>query len=252
MKKKMALLRSKFLFMNVLAEEPNVEKEVEKEVNTDTPEPDEKAKEKDEKVPERNGSVNFEELVSTARKEERDKLYLQIDKLKKDKNDLLLVVAERDKEISGLKKDAEKLKANYSKASKDLEEGTNTNKTVQNLTLTISQLEKQLEDAQTDYETEIQNLKIGAYRDKQIASAGGEIIAELVSGYTEEEIDSSIELAKKRYAEIQERALSNVQMPRASNPATSKLNAFSEKSISEITNMSAKDYAEYRKNLGMK
>ena len=236
------------LFMSVLAEEPNAEQtkvdnKEEEEITPPTP--------KEQDTPKPSGSVNFEDLVSKARAEEKAKLYPQIEKLKKDKNDLLLVVAERDKKISDLEKELKKATSETTKYKTELEDGTKTNQTVQELTLQYSQLEKEYEDLQSKYDTEIQNLKVNSFREKQIALAGGEIIEELVQGSTEEEVLASVEVAKQRYADIQAKALANVQMPRA-NPSSASMKIFADKSIDEIASMSNEEYKEYRKQLNIK
>lgn len=240
------------LFTRVLAEELGEDLNGGNEEELKDKSDAEQIEEAGDKIPERNGSVNFEDLIAKARKDERDKLYAQIEKVKKDKNDLLLVVGERDKEIDSLKRKLAKTTSDLTKVTKEVETGSRTNKTVQELTLTISQLESQLEEVQVKYETDMQGLKIQSYKERAIALAGGEIIPELVSGSTEEEIDNSIESAKKRYNQIQEQAMSKVQMPRAANPATSQMNVFKEKTVSEIASMSREEYAEYRKNIGLK
>ena len=235
------------LFMSVLAEEPNVE-ENKADDNKDgeaTPPP------KEQDAPKPSGDLNFEDLVVKARSEEKAKLYPQIEKLKKDKNDLLLVVAERDKKISDLEKELKKATSETTKYKTELEDGTKTNKTVQELTLQYSQLEKEYEDLQSKYDIEIQNLKVNSFREKQIALAGGEIIEELVTGSTEDEVLASVEVAKQRYADIQAKALANVQMPRA-NPSSASLKMFAEKSIEEIANMTNEEYKEYRKQINIK
>lgn len=238
------------LFMNVLAEEPKTEPtEPKVEEPTNPTEPTEPPANPE---PKPNGSVNFEELIAKARKEERDKLYPQLEKLKKDKNDLLLVVAERDATIVELEKAVENLQKTHNKLTKDVEEGTKTNKIVQEQSLTISQLEQELEELQAKYETDITSLQLASYKEKAIASAGGEIIAELVSGSTEEEINASIELAKQKYKEIQEKALSSVQMPKSVNPSFATINQSVLKSVDDIKDMTPTEWAEYRKNLGIK
>lgn len=234
------------LVMNVLAEEPNAEQSNGSEEETKTPET---TKTPEQTVPQPTGTVNFEDLVRKAREEEKNKLYPQIEKLKKDKNDLLLVVAEREATIKEQEKTITDLQKNHSKLAKDVEESTSTNKVVQEQALLISQLEQQLEETQSQYETEMNSLKLNSYRDGLIAQAGGEIIAELVTGNTEEEINASIELAKQRYAEIQEKALSNVQMPKSINPSTSMLQQNALKSVDDIAGMDNKAWEAYRADL---
>lgn len=246
MKTFMAYVLSLFV-MNVFAEEPTT---LEEQGQGNEPPGDGDTPPTKKEEPKPSGEVNFEDLVIQARKEEKAKLYPQIEKLKVDKNDLLLVVGERDEEIKKLTKELAKYKETNGKLSKDLEDGTKTNKTVSELTLKISQLEKLLEDATSNHEATLSKIKLDSFKEKQIASANGELIPELVVGETEEEISASIELAKQRYAEIREQAMSGVQMP-YTNPgvSASTLNA---DSLVDVTKMTHEEYAEYRKNLGIK
>ena len=240
------------MFLNVFAEEHNEEQSNGIEEQKEEVKGNENPGEQEKPTPKPSGSVNFEELIAKARKEERDKLYPQIEKLKKDKNDLLLVVAERDKQIAEYEKAVNNLQKEHSKMSKDVEEGTKTNKIVQEQSLTISQLEQELEELQAKYEMDIQSLQVQSYRDKMIASAGGELIPELVTGNTEEEINASIELAKQKYAEIQEKALASVQMPKPANPSISAIQNTQIKSIDDIRTMTPQEWAEARKTMGLK
>ncbi len=70
--------------------------------------------------------INYEDLISKARKEEKDKLYPQIESLKtqinswtEKANTHLITIAEKDSEIAELKKQVETLK--NSKGDKDSE-----------------------------------------------------------------------------------------------------------------------------------
>lgn len=246
-----SMLRKK-AFLNVFAEEPtNPSNEPNNgggEPNPNGGDPNQTPTTKTEPKP--NGSVNFEDLVKKAREEEKAKLYPEITKLKEKNNNLLLVVQERDNTITEQAKKIEKLEKDNGKITKSLEEGTATNKTVSELTLQVSTLEKQLEELQGKYDTDVNALKLESYKEKKIAEANGEIIPELVIGNSEEEVNASFETAKAKYAEITQRALQGVQMP-AVNPSATTIQ-LKEKSIEEIATMSAQDWAEQRKALGLK
>jgi Phage minor structural protein GP20 len=194
-----------------------------------------------------NQTPDFSQAIAQARQDEKDKLYGEISTLKGKNAHLLDTIADRDQEIKGLKKDVDKLKGKLSEADEQLKEGTATNRTVSDLTTQINLLENQLEDLTVKYETEIENVKLESYRDKAIAGAGGEIIAELVSGSTQEEIDQSIEKAKTRYREITERAIQGTQMPRV-NPSSNAVSLGS-LSMDDIAKMSPEDYAKHRSSI---
>jgi archaellum component FlaC len=227
------------MFLNVFAEEPNT-----------PPTPPTGDPEPPKADPKPSGTVNFEELISKARKEERDKLYSDINKHREKANNLLLVVQERDNEITTLKAEVEKLRGDYSKVSDELKTGVKTNKTVSELTATISGLERQLEDLQIQYETDVNSLKLDSFKREKVAEVGGELIPELVTGNTEEEILASIETAKQRYAEITQRALNGVQMPRV-NPSATQIQ-LKDISMDDISKMTPQEWAKHRAELGLK
>lgn len=200
--------------------------------------------------PKPSGTVNYEDLIKKAREDEKAKLYPEIQKLKDSNNNYIIVLGEKEKRIEELEKENESLRKGKDKLSKDLEEGTKTNKTVSQLSAEKSRLERLLEEQQMKHENELNSLKVEAHREKQIAAANGEIIEEAVTGKTIEEVDASIERAKQRYQEIAQRALGNVQMPTVNPSANTKV--FADIPIDQIASMSHAEYAEARKKLGLK
>ena len=251
MEKFMAYVRSILSqkgFMNVFAEG----KEEEDKLEDKKPEDEEpKDKKTEDVVPSTKGTVNFEDLIKKAREEEKAKLYPQIEKLKKEKNDLLTNVSELQEEVDALKGENTSLSETKGKLETSLKEGTASNKTVQKLNLKISQLERDLEDARSAHESEVATLKLEAFKEKQIALAGSDVIPELISGNTEEEVLESIEKSKTRYKEIFDRAIGGVQLP-TSNPNSQAIQLNMDVSEQEISAMTQEQYAEYRTRLGMK
>lgn len=198
--------------------------------------------------------VNFEELIAKARKEEKDKLYPQIDGYKKQvadmttlHNNTLLEMASKDKMIEDLQKQI-----------KELSETKATPEDVNQLANQIQtlQLENQaLKEAQVDVEALTQSInsewEVKLYREQKLREVGNVVIPELVSGNTKEEIDNSIELSKQRYAEIVQGARGGQPYVPASNVSTK---SYSIKDVNplDIRNMSAEEWAEKRKSLGLK
>lgn len=195
--------------------------------------------------PKPSGSVNFEELIAKARKEEKDKLYPEITSLKSKNNDLLLVIGERDKKIA-------ELDSKISELEKQVEESTgkvsaSKSKEISELRATISKLEADLEISKRDTEEIKTRSELELYKVTKISQAGAEVIPELVSGSTREEIDAAIEASKQRYQEIISKATGGVRLP---NPSTTKLNeTFSNKTPEDIRKMSREEYAEFRKQV---
>lgn len=235
------------VFMAVLAEEPTPPTS-DPNLQGGDPTPTPTKTQTPEPTP--SGTVNFEDLIGKARKEERDKLYPEINKLKDDKNKYLLVIGEKDDEIKSLKDEIATLKGDLGNVNTKLKDSKTNNKALTDLQIQYDSLQKEYDTLQTQYENEVNSLKLQSYKEKKIAEASGEIIAELVNGNTEEEINASYELAKTKYTEITNRALQNVQMPSV-NPASSQISLTQDVSLTDIKQMNPKQYAEYRKNLGL-
>jgi hypothetical protein len=203
-------------------------------------------------------NIDFESLIAKARKEEKEKLYPEITKLKEEVekkvtriNELLLAIGEKDEIISQKDKEIKELKTNSKKS--DSQE-------VKDLKIKITELENKL----AEKDKEISTIKLTSYRDKKIAEAGGELIPELVTGNSEEEIDLSIEKAKERYREIVSKIASQQSTkPLSSNnipPANPNTSAFtssqvSTQSLNGLNLMTPEGRAEYekmRKQMGLK
>lgn len=204
-------------------------------------------------------SIDFESLIAKARKEEKEKLYPEITRLKEELekkvtriNELLLAIGEKDEIISQKEKEIKDLGSN-SKKSESQE--------VKDLKIKIADLENKL----SEKDGEISSIKLDSYKQSKMAEAGGEIIPELVTGSSEEEIDLAIEKAKARYKEIISKVTttvnnSNLQSSNSIppvNPNTGNLDkgASTAMNLSGIDMMTAEGRAEYnrlRVQLGMK
>ena len=201
--------------------------------------------------------VNYEDLIAKARKEEKDKLYSQlqgkdtkINDLTEKNNSLLLGLSSKDEEIKTLKNEIKGLKSANTKSDNEmirtLEEEKN------NLLATIDQLKN--EQAQLEeIESRIKNeYEVKLYRMEKLNTVGDEIISELVTGTTKEEIDASFEVAKAKYDSIREKYISKTtQSIPVANVDTSSLNTNSI-NAADISKMSSSEWAEYRAKLGLK
>ena len=209
-------------------------------------------------LPSAQPNIDFESLIAKARKEEKEKLYPEITKLKEEVekkvtriNELLLAIGEKDEIISQKDKEIKELKTNSKKS--DSQE-------VKDLNIKITELENKL----AEKDREISTIKLTSYKDKKIAEAGGELIPELVTGNSEEEIDLAIEKAKERYKEIVSKIASQQSTkPQNSNnipPANPNTSAFtssqvSTQSLNGLNLMTPEGRAEYekmRKQMGLK
>lgn len=202
-------------------------------------------------------SIDFESLIAKARKEEKEKLYPEIAKLKEEAekkvarvNELLLAIGQKDEIISQKDKEIKELKSGSKKTE---------SQEVQELKIQIADLENKL----AEKDGEISTIKITSYKERKIAEAGGEIIPELVSGMSEEEIDLAIEKAKERYKEIvskvapQKQTVANSNSIPPANPNTqnfnnNQVNAMNLSGINLYTPEGRAEYAKMRSQLGMK
>lgn len=220
--------------------------------STNTEGDDGKTKSKSDDTP-----PNFEDLMTRARREEREKLYPQINKLKEEKNSLLLSEEKLKQKVESLEKE-----------NKDLKESSNKSddEKVSALNKEIDALKKELEDVEgskvdenelrKNIEEEIRGeYDTKLYREqrlREISDEGKNVIPELVMGNTKEEIDESIKLAEKRYEEIVKREIGNIEMPKGNSNSGSTNSAIKDVTPSDIRNMSNEEYAEYRKKLNLK
>ena len=203
-------------------------------------------------------SIDFESLIAKARKEEKEKLYPEITKLKEELekkvtriNELLLAIGEKDEIISQKDKEIKELKTNSKKT--DSQE-------VKDLKIKITELENKL----AEKDKEISTIKLASYKDKKIAEAGGELIPELVTGNSEEEIDLAVEKAKERYREIVSKIASQQSTkPQNSNnipPANPNTSTFTNSQVNTqsliglnlMTPEGRAEYAKIRKQMGLK
>lgn len=139
-------------------------------------------------------TINYEQLISQARQEEKAKLYPEITKLKAEKeaqlkriNELIIQVAEKDELIK--QKDSEVKNATSKKV--DSEEVKALKLKVEELTTSLALKVSELDE-----------IKLTTYKESKIREVGSELVPELVRGTTAEEIDSSIVVAQQAYQAI--------------------------------------------------
>lgn len=209
--------------------------------------------------------INYEQLIATARKEEKDKLYplLNAEKekvktLTTQHNELLLSNAQLQKDYEAVKVELQQLKDN--KGIKDSEIVTKLKEEKVKLENELKQLRESavnVDDLRAEIEKEVKaKYEVDLYKVEKMSSDDykGKIIPELVSGTTKEEIDASLESSKNRYSELFAQASPTPQQTTPSVPAgTPNMNTFNQGTIGadDISSMSISDWAEYRKKLGL-
>lgn len=197
--------------------------------------------------------LNYEDLISRARKEERDKLYPKIKALETDKanlttknNDLILKVANLEEENKQLKATGKQSESDVVKKLKaDLEEA---NKKVKNFEENLVDENALREQIKSELEGEYE---VKLYRESKVNELKDSIIPELVTGTTKEEIDNSIELSKQKFEAMKKQILGSTYVPPV-NPNSSK---FQQKdfNIQDLANLDprSQEYKEMRAKLGL-
>lgn len=161
-----------------------------------------------------------EEDLNKARTDEKGKLYSQIEKSQQTVENLTGKITETSKQLSDaitlineLKKKQEGNEEDDGK--KDADVNAKFKRTEDALTKQINLLSDTLKSLETKLSAETQQreffekqLKLDRYKNQKIREVGeGNLILDLVSGNTEEEIDLSIENSKKKYLDIKNRLL---------------------------------------------
>lgn len=148
-------------------------------------------------------TVNYEQLIAQARREEKEKLYLQIEKLKaqaevltKQVNEALLAKGAVEKELADLKDSQKKGDSEeVAKLKAQVEALKSENENLKKNTVSEEDLRKKLEE---EYQVKLYAKdKLAENKDKILS-----VFAEKVVGNTKEEIDSAIEKAIESSNEI--------------------------------------------------
>lgn len=207
--------------------------------------------------------INYEDLIAKARKEEKDKLYGQlqakdskINDLTEKNNNLMLKVGEQEAVIKALQKNLASAKEGGAKI--ESEEIAKLTKERDNLASEIEALKNNALDPK-DIENRVrEEYEVKMYRLEKLHQEGSNLIPELVLGSTKEEIDASIEVAKQRYNDIVSKVTpqqTQQQTPQVNiKPGNPSAGDFSVSNISPdtIASMSPKEWAEYRRKIGLK
>lgn len=218
--------------------------------------------------------INYEDLISKARKEEKEKQYKTIEKLKTQVNTL---TEQHNEDLIKVADLEGKLQASNDKLSKvsegDSEEVKTLKETITTLTGerdTLSKKVKSFEEAKPVSREEIESeiraeleaeYEVKTYKATKLAELRDDILVpELVMGTTKEEIDNSIQSALERSAEIRKSlGISDdkkTQKRTPKTPANPSTSSFQEKEVSlerlATMDVRSQEYAELRKQLGLK
>ena len=215
-----------------------------------------------------NTSINFEQLVAQARKEEKDKLYPRIKKLEdenavllKSSNDSLLKIAALTQEIEKIKGEgAEKTSAEVKELEKKLAAAEKALEDLKKSAVDEAALRASIEK---EYSVKLYiRDKVAENKDDILA-----ILAEGITGSTEEEVDKAIEAAKEKTLSVKkdlglvDESGNPVSTPpkkdkpaKVSNPNPAMARVDSELSIEYLRGLDprSKEYAELRKKMGLR
>ena len=230
---------------------------------------------KDGDEPKNTPTINYEDLISKARAEEKAKQYKTIEKLKgqietltKQHNEDLLKIGQLEEDLKtansklqtagqGDSEEIKTLKDTISTLNKEKSDLENKIKDIEDNTVTREELENEI---RTELEAEY-NTK--AYRAEKMAELKDEILVpELVVGNTVEEIDASIQVALEKSKSIREKLGISDGQPKSpqgrtpktpSNPSMSRVqdSQFSMEYIAGL-DVSSPEYAEFRKQMGLR
>lgn len=224
-------------------------------------------------------NLNFEQLIAQARKEEKDKLYPQIEKLKTENANLVSSINNYLLKIGDLEALIEKLQNESGDSEKDTQIA-NLTKQVNDLTTELNQLKESVVDEETlrkQIEKEYEDkYKLDKFRDSAIAEAGDAILPVFVAevtGATEDEIKTAIEEAKKKTFDTKKslglideegNPVGETQKapptddgkkksttPPAPAPSTTGTEKFDAEYVRNL-DPSSPEYAEWRKKMGLK
>lgn len=218
-------------------------------------------------------TINYEDLIAKARKEEKDKQYNTIEKLKAQINTLteqhngdLLKVADLEKQ---LKEANDKLTKVGSGDSEEVKTLKNTIKTLEKEKEDLDKKVKAYEstkpvsreevvaEVRAELETEYE---VKTYKATKMAELKDDILVpELVFGSTKEEIDASIQNALTRSAEIKKNlgldgSTKQKRTPKSpANPSVSGVQD-TQVSLERLATMDVRspEYAQLRKQLGLR
>lgn len=201
-------------------------------------------------------TVNYEDLIAKARKEEKDKLYPRIKELEtevetwtKRCNQHLITIEKREREISELKESLKKISTGenpeVAKMKSEIDRLTQELEAAKSSAPNVEELEKKIKD----------KYDVLLYREQVLREAGDAIIPELITGTTKEEIDASLTVAKERFQKLQQNILDKAGAThlRTSNPDTSRFTS-KEMTLEEFAKLDPRspEYKEARKKLGFK
>lgn len=195
-----------------------------------------------------NQNIDIQAEIEKARKQERDKLHSDIEKLKADLaekakvcNDNYVTISNLQKELKAKNTEAEGFEAKLNKAKEDGKlEGS---KDLEALQKELEDYKAKLAKAEKDFADYKTAEEVNKYKAEKIKDIDEEFQG-LVKGVTKEEIDASYEEVKALQEKVQTKYAKKDTLP------TPKSNSIKPKStedlVKKLTSMSPEDYRKFR------
>ena len=204
-----------------------------------------------EQNPNPNGeqNIDIQAELEKARKQERDKLHADIDRLKNDLaekaktcNENYITISNLQKELGSAKKEIQDFENKLAKAKEDGK--MESNQELENIKKELEEYKSKLAQAEKEFADYKSAEEVKAYRISKLADIDDEF-KELVKGSSKEEIDASYEQVKSLQNTVKEKYSKKEQLPTPkTNPTVPKKTS---DLIEKLKGMSAEEYKEARK-----
>ena len=204
-----------------------------------------------EQNPNPNGeqNIDIQAELEKARKQERDKLHADIDRLKNDLaekaktcNENYITISNLQKELGSARKEIQDFENKLAKAKEDGK--MESNQELENVKKELEEYKSKLAQAEKEFADYKSAEEVKAYRISKLADIDDEF-KELVKGSSKEEIDASYEQVKSLQNTVKEKYSKKEQLPTPkTNPTVPKKTS---DLIEKLKGMSAEEYKEARK-----
>lgn len=190
-------------------------------------------------------------MLEKVRKQEKDKLYPKIEKLEAELKEGAKALQDMAAKLAATEKEKEDLTTGKLSSQDVLK------KQMDEQAKAMDKLRVDLEVGKKEALMKIQSAELKAFREQKLREAGSDLIPELVSGNTEEEIVASLEKSKAKYQEVYQTALDKEKTKQPPPAGAGKTNppggagsgGKKEYTKDEISKMSLEEYKTKRQEI---
>ena len=194
-------------------------------------------------------NIDIQAELEKARKQERDKLHADIDRLKNDLaekaktcNENYITISNLQKELGSARKEIQDFENKLAKAKEDGK--MESNQELENIKKELEEYKAKLAQAEKEFADYKSAEEVKAYRISKLADIDDEF-KELIKGSSKEEIDASYEQVKSLQNTVKEKYSKKEQLPTPkTNPTVPKKTS---DLLERLKGMSAEEYKEARK-----